>query len=90
MPRDTGKPTKRPTVSNDTGTSDGPLGTGARPEGSVWRENGSGTRSGVTGNPVGVPHVHESSPTDRSGHTRPIDPATTAHSFHVTQGKTLT
>ncbi|GHA55348.1 hypothetical protein GCM10010330_03480 [Streptomyces tendae] len=35
---DTGKSTKRPTVSNDTGTPDGPLGTGAWPEGSVCVE----------------------------------------------------
>src|SRR5690606_15789585 len=35
---DTGKPTKRPTVSNDTGTPGGPRGTGAWPEGSVWEE----------------------------------------------------
>ena len=33
---DTGKSTKRPTVSNDTGTPSGPHGTGAWPEGSVW------------------------------------------------------
>ncbi|GHI92287.1 hypothetical protein TPA0905_17580 [Streptomyces olivaceus] len=37
-PPDTGKSTKRPTVSNDTGTPEGPLGTGARPEGSVCVE----------------------------------------------------
>ncbi|QDN59575.1 hypothetical protein FNV62_31480 [Streptomyces sp. RLB3-17] len=34
-PLDTGKSTKRPTVSNDTGTPGGPHGTGAWPEGSV-------------------------------------------------------
>ncbi|GAA5059101.1 hypothetical protein GCM10023336_34620 [Streptomyces similanensis] len=37
-PPDTGKPTKRPTVSNDTGTPEGPHGTGAGPAGSVWGE----------------------------------------------------
>ncbi|GHF13384.1 hypothetical protein GCM10018772_43220 [Streptomyces fumanus] len=40
-PRDTGKSTKRPAVSNDTGTPDGPLGTGAWPEGSVWSKRGA-------------------------------------------------
>lgn len=35
-PRDTGKSTKRPTASNDTGTQDGPHRTGTWPEGSVW------------------------------------------------------
>src|SRR5690349_18524773 len=39
-PRDTGKSTKRPTVSNDTGTPGSPHGTGARPEGSVWESPG--------------------------------------------------
>lgn len=38
VPRDTGKSTKRPAVSNDTGTPDGPHGTGAWPEGTVCLE----------------------------------------------------
>ncbi|TPQ21835.1 hypothetical protein FGD71_013140 [Streptomyces sporangiiformans] len=43
-PPDTGKSTKRPTVSNDTGTQGGPHGTGAWLEGSVWRGSARGTR----------------------------------------------
>ncbi|GAA2220984.1 hypothetical protein GCM10010360_44900 [Streptomyces nogalater] len=38
-PPDTGKSTKRPAVSNDTGSPDGPLGTGGRPDGSVRGES---------------------------------------------------
>ncbi|GAA2241645.1 hypothetical protein GCM10010145_04620 [Streptomyces ruber] len=49
-PRDTGKSTKRPTVSNDTGSAPGPHGTGARPEGSVWKAS---TRE--PGTPRGTP-----------------------------------
>ncbi|GGZ36616.1 hypothetical protein GCM10010301_05460 [Streptomyces plicatus] len=53
-PRDTGKSTKRPTVSNDTGTPDGPLGTGAWPEGSVCVE--------PDGNVARASRVHRSGP----------------------------
>ncbi|GGR15068.1 hypothetical protein GCM10010219_19950 [Streptomyces netropsis] len=34
----TGDSTKPPTASNDTGTRNGPHGTGARAEGSVWKQ----------------------------------------------------
>ncbi|KUN98968.1 hypothetical protein AQJ67_26735 [Streptomyces caeruleatus] len=50
-PPDTGKSTKRPTVSNDTGTPAAPHGTGAWPEGSVW--------GGRPGNAVVMWCVHE-------------------------------
>src|SRR5690606_36189949 len=71
---DTGKPTKRPTVSNDTGTPGGPRGTGAWPEGSVWEEL-IRERTGHQGNAARAPSVHgETDPGRRADGHAPAQP----------------
>ncbi|GJF18963.1 hypothetical protein SHO565_01850 [Streptomyces sp. HO565] len=74
-PRDTGKSTKRPTVSNDTGTRDGPLGTGARPTGSVCVEPDRERDPRATRSPVVPPRSC---------------PPLRCRQFVIAKGKTLT
>ncbi|GGX85249.1 hypothetical protein GCM10010324_33740 [Streptomyces hiroshimensis] len=60
---DTGDSTNPPTASNDTGTPNGPRGTGARAEGSVWKQR-TEKRGPRARNPGATPYVRSAVGTD--------------------------
>ncbi|MPY35874.1 hypothetical protein FNH09_32980 [Streptomyces adustus] len=84
-PPDTGKSTKRPTASNDTGTRSGPHGTGAWPEGSVWEERARERRRSATRSPG-----RRRTETAHAGPAAPPVVFANATSVVLTKGKTLT